>query len=83
MSRVHDFEKVQTLMTQTPDLLDRLASLVDQATRAGADAADAVVARSRGLEVAYRMGDRESLERAESLNLGLRVFVGDRTASVA
>lgn len=83
MSQVHNFEKVQTLMTQTPDLLDRLASLVNQATRAGADAADAVVAQSRGLEVAYRMGERESLERAESLDLGLRVFVGERTASVA
>ena len=70
-------------MTQSPDLLDRLANLVGQATRAGADAADAVVAQSRGLEVAYRMGERESLERAESLDLGLRVFVGDRTASVA
>jgi PmbA protein len=70
-------------MTDAPELLDRLASLVDQAKRAGADAADAVVAQSQGLEVAYRLGERESLERAESMDLGLRVFVGDRTASVA
>lgn len=70
-------------MTDATHLLDRLASLVAQAKRAGADAADAIVAQSRGLEVAYRLGERESLERAESLDLGLRVFVGDRSASVA
>lgn len=70
-------------MSKAQDHLDRLASLVDQAKRAGADAADAILAQSQGLEVAFRMGERESLERAESLNLGLRVFVGDRTASVA
>ncbi|MGZ0187367.1 MAG: TldD/PmbA family protein [Alphaproteobacteria bacterium] len=70
-------------MTDSTALLDRLADLVDRAKRAGADGADAIVAESRGLEVAFRMGARESLERAESLDLGLRVFVGDRMASVA
>ena len=70
-------------MTESTALLDRLADLVDRAKRAGADGADAIVAESRGLEVAFRMGERESLERAESLDVGLRVFVGDRMASVA
>lgn len=70
-------------MSQSDALLDRLADLVGRAKRAGADAADAIVAESQSLEVAYRMGERESLERAESLDLGLRVFVGERQASVA
>lgn len=70
-------------MTDMNDLLDRLADLADRAKKAGADAADALVVESRGLEVAYRMGERESLERAESLDLGLRVFVGNSVASVA
>lgn len=70
-------------MTETDRLLDRLADIVARAKRAGADAADAIVAESRSLEVAYRMGERESLERAESLDLGLRVFVGERVANVA
>lgn len=70
-------------MTETAALLDRLADVVDRARRAGADGADAIVAESRSLEVAFRMGERESLERSESLDLGLRVFVGDRFANVA
>lgn len=70
-------------MTETAPLLDRLQDLVDRARRAGADAADAIVVESRSLEVAFRMGERESLERAESLDLGLRVFVGDRQANVS
>lgn len=70
-------------MTQSDRLLDRLADLTARAKRAGADGADAVLAESRGLEVAYRMRARESLERAESLDVGLRVFVGDRQAMAA
>ena len=64
-------------------LLDRLTDLVSRARRAGADGADALISESRGLEVAYRLGERETLERAESTTLGLRVFVGDRQAAVS
>lgn len=70
-------------MTETAPLLDRLADLVDRARKAGADGADTIVVESHSLEVAFRMGERESLERAESLDLGLRVFVGDRQANVS
>jgi len=70
-------------MTEPSDLLDRLSDLVDRAKRAGADAADAIVAESRSLDVACRMGERETLERSEALELGLRVFVGERQAIVA
>jgi len=70
-------------MSDQSALVDRLADLVGRARRAGADAADCLVAESRGLEVACRKGKRETLERAESLSLGLRVFVGERQASVS
>ena len=70
-------------MPESNALLDRLADLVARARRAGADGADAIVAESRGIEVQVRMGERESLERAESLDLGLRVFVGERQANVS
>ena len=70
-------------MLETNQLLDRLSDLVGRTKRAGADAVDAVLIESRGLEVAVRKGNRETLERSDSMNLGVRVFVGDRSASVA
>lgn len=64
-------------------LLDRVASLVDAAKRAGADAADAVVVRSRSSSVSVRLGKVEGTESAESDDMSLRVFVGRRVASVS
>ncbi|MCT7373860.1 TldD/PmbA family protein [Chelativorans salis] len=64
-------------------LLDRVAALVDAAKRAGADAADAVVVRSRSSGVSVRLGKVEGTESAESDDMSLRVFVGRRVASVS
>ncbi|MGH6893333.1 MAG: PmbA/TldA family metallopeptidase, partial [Dongiaceae bacterium] len=50
------------------------------ARRAGADAADALHVESAALSVAERLGQREKLEREESQDLGLRVFIGRRQA---
>ena len=64
--------------------LDRLGELVARAKRAaGADAADAMLARSAALEASWRMGRNEGVERAEAAELGLRVFVGARQAVVS
>ena len=63
--------------------LDRLDDLVARARRAGADAADAMLARSAALEASWRMGRNEGVERAEAADLGLRVFVGARQAVVS
>ena len=60
--------------------LDLLDDLVARARRAGADAADAMLARSAALEASWRMGENEGVERAEAAELGLRVFVGARQA---
>jgi PmbA protein len=60
-----------------------LADLVRWAQQAGADSADAVFVHGDSLSVAQRLGQREKLERAEGHDLGLRVFVGRRQASVS
>ena len=64
-------------------LVDRVAQLVEAAKRAGADAADAVVMRSRSSSVSVRLGKVEGTESAESDDMSLRVFVGQRVASVS
>jgi PmbA protein len=62
------------------DLRDVAQSLVERARRAGADAADAVVGESDGLEVGIRLGEVEKLKRSRERRAGLRVFVGNATA---
>lgn len=57
--------------------------LVQQALKAGADAAEAVIAERQSLSVGVRLGKLEEVEREESRDLGLRVFIGRRQASVS
>ena len=65
------------------EAIEVVSDLVARARAAGADAADAVLSRSAALSVSHRLGEREDLERAESDDLGLRVFLGKRQAFVA
>ncbi|WGF89957.1 TldD/PmbA family protein [Marinivivus vitaminiproducens] len=58
-------------------------SVLAQARAAGADAADVLLIESASLAVNRRLGRIDRLERAESVDLGLRVFVGRRHAVVA
>ena len=68
----------------TPDQArDRAHAIVERAQAAGADAADAVFAADASLDVSVRLGKLEDVGRSESGELGLRVFVGARTASVS
>src|SRR4051812_7513476 len=62
---------------------ERVRDIVGKARAAGADASDAVIAGDRSLSVSVRMGALEDVERSESEELGLRVFVGQRSASVS
>jgi PmbA protein len=64
-------------------LVDLAERLVAAARSAGADAADAVAVRSISLAVEVRDGEVEESERAESDDVGLRVFVGRRQAVVS
>ena len=65
------------------NLLSRASQLIDLARKAGADAADAVVVRSRSQSVSVRLGKVEGTEASESDDFSLRVFVGNRVASVS
>ena len=62
---------------------DLLHDLVKGALKAGADAAEAVHADRRALSLGVRNGELEEVEREESRDLGLRVFVGRRQATVS
>lgn len=57
--------------------------LVERATKAGAEAADAVLLRSTTISHSQRLGELERLEREESVDLGLRVLIGRRQAMVS
>ena len=60
-----------------------LHDLITAATKAGADAADAVLAHRQSLSIGVRMNALEEVEREEARDLGLRVFVGKRQAVVS
>ncbi len=62
---------------------ERLAALLAAARSAGADAAEAVFAESRALSVGVRKGELEAVERDETADVGLRVFVGRKQAVVS
>ena len=62
---------------------DKVAALVEQARRAGADAADAIYSGERSTGVSVRLGELEDVNRSEGELVGLRLFVGRRSASVA
>jgi PmbA protein len=70
-------------VTDRQDPAEILDGLLRDARRAGADAADAVFVASVAASVSYRLGRLEELERAESWDLGLRVFVGGKVAFVS
>lgn len=62
---------------------ERLHDLLKAARFAGADAAEAVFAESRSLSVGIRKAELETVERDETADLGLRVFVGRKQAVVS
>ena len=65
------------------DPADLLLDLLAKARAAGADASDAVLYSGESLSVARRLGKTEQVERSEGRDLGLRVFIGKRSAIVS
>jgi PmbA protein len=57
--------------------------LVERASTAGAEAADVLYAGSSSTEVQVRLGALDHVGRSEGEEIGLRVFIGSRSASVA
>jgi PmbA protein len=60
-----------------------LHDMVRAALSAGADAAEAVVGERQSLSVSVRLGELEEVQREEARDLGLRVFIGRRQATVS
>lgn len=65
---------------RTNHLEDLAGALLARAAGAGADAADVMVIDSTSISVSCRLGRTETLERSESVEAGLRVFIGKRQA---
>jgi PmbA protein len=65
------------------DRLSLIETLVADARRAGADAAEAILVSGTSLGIQVRQGRSEELERSEHNDVGLRVFVGSRSAIVS
>src|SRR3954451_5439158 len=57
--------------------------LVERGIAAGATAADALYAGNRSSSVEVRLGETEGVSRSEGEEIGLRLFVGHRSAPVA
>jgi PmbA protein len=69
---------------QSPEQARRIAeSLVERGIAAGATAADALYAGQRSSTVEVRLGELENVSRSEGEEIGLRLFVGQRSATVA
>lgn len=68
----------------SPDKAQAIAeSLVQRGIAAGATAADALYAGQRSSSVEVRMREIDSVSRSEGEEIGLRLFVGLRSATVA
>jgi PmbA protein len=69
---------------QSPENACRIAqSLVDRGMSAGASAADALYAGNQSAGVEVRLGELEGVSRSEGEEVGLRLFIGQRSATVA
>jgi PmbA protein len=69
---------------QAPEQASKIAeSLVERGIAAGATAADALYVGDRSSGVQVRLGETEGVSRSEGEEIGLRLFVGQRSATVA
>ena len=62
---------------------DKAVSLVELARKAGADAADSAYVGERSQGVSVRLGALEDVHRSEGEEIGLRLFVGRRNATIS
>lgn len=70
-------------MLSLEEAQSRAQDLVGAARTAGADAADAIYACNASTNVAVRLGALEDVDRSEGEEIGLRVFIGQRSASIS
>jgi len=62
---------------------DKAVSLVELARKKGADAADAAYVGERSQGVSVRLGALEDVHRSEGEEIGLRVFIGQKNATIS
>lgn len=67
----------------TQSLADLTQRLLDAAKSAGADTADAVAVAGTSVNIDVRNSVLEEAQRSESTDIGLRVFIGNRSANVS
>ncbi len=72
-----------TSARMTEDLENLAGALLAAARAAGAETADAMAVQATALSADVRQGRLEQAERAEGVDVGLRVFVGRRQATVS
>ena len=70
-------------MLTADNALDRATDLIARACKAGADACDVVYGASASRHVSARLGLLEDVGSAEGAEVGLRVFVGTRSATAS
>ena len=70
-------------MLSVAEARDKAERLVAQARAAGAETADAIYIGERSSGVQVRKGALEDVHRSEGEEIGLRVFLGTKSASVA
>ena len=70
-------------MLTVPEALDRLDAALTAARSAGADAADAMYVGDGSTSISVRLGTLEDIGRSEGEEVGIRVFVGQCSASVS
>jgi len=61
----------------------RAGALVEAARKGGSDAADVLYAAEASLGISVRLGELEDVGRSEGEEIGLRVFIGQRSATVS
>lgn len=68
---------------QAPGPRRWLELMLDEASRHGATAADAMFVEGSSTEVRVRLGETEQVKQSRDKGVGLRVFVGDRSATTS
>ena len=70
-------------MPDAPDLEKLSQSLLNAAKQAGAQAADAILIAGDSISIEVLEGKLEHAERAEGIDVGLRVLIGQKQANIA
>ena len=80
---VNQGEPLIPAVMQSKDAQTLLDTLIADAKSAGAETVDAVLYHSVSSSVSWRLGKLEDVERSEGSDLGLRVMIGKRQATVS